>query len=44
MHESASKIKGSVYFTAKILAVTHQLKLLLCCQSNIQYRGMIQFE
>jgi len=34
---------GSVYFTAKILAATDQLELL-CRQSNIRSRGMMQFE
>jgi len=34
---------GSIYFTANILAATDWLKLL-CRQSNIQSRGMTQFE
>jgi len=35
--------KGSVYFTAKILAATDQLELL-CRQLNIRSRGMMQYK
>jgi len=35
--------EGSVYFTTNILAATDWLELL-CCQSNIRSRGMMQFE
>jgi len=36
-------MKGSVYFTANILAATDQLELF-CRQSNIWSRNMMQFE
>jgi len=38
-----SNIKGSVYFTANILAATDRLELL-CRQLNICSRGMMQFK
>jgi len=43
LFEIRRKRKGSVYFTANILAATDWLELL-SCQSNIRSRGIRQFE
>ena len=43
MQPKAAEIKGSVYFIGDSLAATNRLELL-CCQSKIRSRGMMQYQ